>query len=97
MQDYGIWTVITPIVTIILAILTRQVMLSLMLGIFVGFTVIHDHNLLLGVQGTVDGIIDTFSSAGEYANNCLYGHDWWDHETCCRYRRSSRSSSVTHK
>ncbi|ROR58381.1 UNVERIFIED_ORG: transporter (NhaC family) [Providencia alcalifaciens] len=64
MQDYGIWTVITPIVTIILAILTRQVMLSLMLGILVGFTVIHDHNVLLGVQGTVDGIIDTFSSAG---------------------------------
>ncbi len=53
-----------PIVTIILAILTRQVMLSLMLGIFVGFTVINDHNLLLGVQGTVDGIIDTFHLQG---------------------------------
>ncbi|WP_272516285.1 MULTISPECIES: Na+/H+ antiporter NhaC family protein [unclassified Providencia] len=64
MHDYGIWTVITPIVTIILAILTRQVMLSLMLGILVGFTVINDHNVLLGVKGTVDGIINTFSSAG---------------------------------
>ena len=64
MHDYGIWTIITPIVTILLAILTRQVMLSLMLGIFVGFTVINDHNILLGVKGTVDGIIDTFSSAG---------------------------------
>jgi len=64
MHDYGIWTIITPIVTIILAILTRQVMLSLMLGILVGFTVINDHNVLLGVKGTVDGIINTFSSAG---------------------------------
>ncbi|WP_369311167.1 Na+/H+ antiporter NhaC family protein [Providencia rettgeri] len=64
MHDYGIWTIITPIVTIILAILTRQVMLSLMLGILVGFTVINDHNILLGVKGTVDGIINTFSSAG---------------------------------
>ncbi|HEC8327248.1 TPA: sodium:proton antiporter [Providencia rettgeri] len=64
MHDYGIWTVITPIVTIILAILTRQVMLSLMLGILVGFTVINDQNVLLGVKGTVDGIINTFSSAG---------------------------------
>lgn len=64
MHDYGIWTVITPIVTIILAILTRQVMLSLMLGILVGFTVINDNNVLLGVKGTVDGIINTFSSAG---------------------------------
>ena len=64
MHDYGIWTIITPIVTILLAILTRQVMLSLMLGILVGFTVIHDHNILLGIKGTVDGIIDVFSSAG---------------------------------
>ncbi|NMT48807.1 Na+/H+ antiporter NhaC family protein [Providencia stuartii] len=64
MQDYGIWTVITPIVTILLAILTRQVMLSLMLGILVGFTVIHDHNILLGIKGTVDGVIDTFASPG---------------------------------
>ncbi|MTB65798.1 sodium:proton antiporter [Providencia sp. wls1943] len=64
MHDYGIWTIITPIVTILLAILTRQVMLSLMLGILVGFTVINDHNVLLGIRGTVDGIIDTFSSAG---------------------------------
>ncbi|MCW2254746.1 Na+/H+ antiporter NhaC [Providencia alcalifaciens] len=64
MQDYGIWTIITPIVTILLAILTRQVILSLMLGILVGFTVIHDHNILLGVKGTIDGIIDTFASPG---------------------------------
>lgn len=28
MHDYGIWTIITPLVTIILAILTRQVILS---------------------------------------------------------------------
>ena len=33
MQDYGIWTVITPVVTIILAICTRQVILSLLIGI----------------------------------------------------------------
>lgn len=64
MQDYGIWTIITPIVTILLAILTRQVILSLMLGILVGFTVIHDHSILLGIKGTVDGIIDTFASPG---------------------------------
>jgi hypothetical protein len=37
MHDYGIWTIITPLVTIILAILTRQVILSLLTGIFVGY------------------------------------------------------------
>ena len=41
MHDYGIWTIITPLVTIILAILTRQVILSLLTGIFVGYAVIN--------------------------------------------------------
>ncbi|MDC9597061.1 Na+/H+ antiporter NhaC family protein [Xenorhabdus anantnagensis] len=64
MNDYGIWTIITPVVTIILAIFTRQVILSLLLGILVGFTVINDHHVILGIQGTIEGIIDTFSSSG---------------------------------
>ncbi|MCC8379610.1 Na+/H+ antiporter NhaC family protein [Xenorhabdus sp. PB30.3] len=64
MHDYGIWTIVTPVVTIILAILTRQVMLSLMLGILVGFTVIHDHNIILGIKSTLEGVINTFTSSG---------------------------------
>jgi tetracycline resistance efflux pump len=64
MHDYGVWTIITPLVTICLAIFTRQVILSLLMGIVVGFTVINDHNLLQGISGTLNGIIDTFSSPG---------------------------------
>ncbi len=64
MQDYGIWTVITPLVTIGLAIYTRQVILSLLAGVFVGFTVINGFNPLTGTAATLDGIIDIFSSAG---------------------------------
>ncbi|MGL5385293.1 MAG: Na+/H+ antiporter NhaC family protein [Serratia sp. (in: enterobacteria)] len=63
MHDYGIWTIITPLVTIFLAIFTRQVILSLLAGIFVGFVVIN-HSLLGGVGATLNGIIDTFASAG---------------------------------
>lgn len=63
MHDYGIWTIITPLVTIILAILTRQVILSLLTGIFVGYAVIH-HSIIQGVGGTLNGIIETFASAG---------------------------------
>ncbi|HEJ7035251.1 TPA: Na+/H+ antiporter NhaC family protein [Serratia marcescens] len=63
MHDYGIWTVITPLVTIFLAIFTRQVILSLLAGIFVGFVVIN-HSLLGGIGATLNGIIDTFASAG---------------------------------
>lgn len=64
MHDYGIWTIITPLVTICLAIFTRQVILSLLMGIVVGFTVINDHNIIHGISGTLNGIIDTFSSPG---------------------------------
>lgn len=64
MIDYGIWTIVTPLVTIGLAIYTRQVILSLLSGIFVGFTVIGGFNPLTGVTDTLDGIIGIFSSAG---------------------------------
>lgn len=64
MEDYGIWTVITPLVTIGLAIVTRQVILSLLAGALVGTTVIAGFNPLLGIKGTVDGIIGVFGSAG---------------------------------
>ncbi len=63
MHDYGIWTVITPLVTIFLAIFTRQVILSLLAGIVVGFIVIH-HSLLGGIAATFNGIIETFASPG---------------------------------
>lgn len=62
MNDYGIWTIITPIITIILSIITRQVILSLLIGILVGYTVINDHNILLGIQATLTGIIATFAA-----------------------------------
>ncbi|MBD1567275.1 Na+/H+ antiporter NhaC family protein [Vibrio sp. SA48] len=64
MTDYGIWTIITPLVTIILAIWTRQVILSLLAGVFVGFTVMNDFNPIVGVKDTLDGIINIFGSAG---------------------------------
>ncbi|MGR2769123.1 Na+/H+ antiporter NhaC family protein [Photobacterium ganghwense] len=64
MQDYGIWTVITPLVTITLAVLTRQVILSLLAGALVGYTVMAGFNPLVGVQHTLDNIIDVFASAG---------------------------------
>ena len=63
MHDYGIWTIITPLVTIILAILTREVILSLLTGIFVGYAVIN-HSIIQGVGATLNGIIETFASAG---------------------------------
>lgn len=63
MHNYGIWTIITPMVTIILAIITRQVILSLLTGIFVGYVVI-SHSFIQAIGGTLNGIIETFASPG---------------------------------
>jgi Na+/H+ antiporter NhaC len=70
MSSYGIWTIVTPLVTIILAIFTRQVIPSLMAGIFVGFVVIN-HSLTLGIGATLNGIIETLAS-GDSARTVIF-------------------------
>lgn len=64
MQDYGIWAVLTPLLTILLAILTRQVILSLLTGSVFGFIVLHDFHILGGIKATLDGIINIFADGG---------------------------------
>lgn len=64
MQDYGIWTVLTPLLTILLAVLTRQVILSLLTGSVFGFIVLHDFHILEGIKATLDGIIKIFADGG---------------------------------
>ncbi|WP_373766860.1 Na+/H+ antiporter NhaC family protein [Glaesserella sp.] len=64
MQDYGIWAVLTPLLTILLAVLTRQVILSLLTGSVFGFIVLHDFHILVGIKATLDGIIHIFADGG---------------------------------
>lgn len=64
MQDYGIWAVLTPLLTIFLAILTRQVILSLLTGSVFGFIILHDFHVLGGIKATLDGIIKIFADGG---------------------------------
>ncbi len=64
MHDYGIWAVLTPLLTILLAILTRQVILSLLTGSVFGFIVLHDFHILGGIKATLDGIIKIFADGG---------------------------------
>ncbi|QIR07775.1 Na+/H+ antiporter NhaC family protein [Salinivibrio costicola] len=64
MTDYGVWTVVTPLVTIVLAVVTRQVILSLLAGAMVGYTVIANFNPFAGVAKALDSYIGVFASAG---------------------------------
>ncbi|SFV91105.1 Na+/H+ antiporter [hydrothermal vent metagenome] len=56
-MEYGIISIIIPLLTIALAIITKDVIVSLMGGIFAGLLVLHGFNPLQAFKGLFDGII----------------------------------------
>lgn len=62
-EHYGIWSIIPPLVAIILAFKTKQVLPSLFLAIFVGATIISGGNVFTGFASTIQKYI-----AGSIAN-----------------------------
>jgi len=65
MPDPSWHSILPPIIAIILAIWTKQVILSLFAGIWMGFTLINGFNPLTGFTAGVDGLIHVFSEAGD--------------------------------
>jgi Na+/H+ antiporter NhaC len=65
MSDPSWYSVLPPILAIILAIWTKQVILSLFAGIWMGFTILSGFNPLTGVTASLDGIINVFSDPGD--------------------------------
>jgi len=64
MDHYGLFSLVPPLIAIILAIWTRQVYLSLLIGIWLGWVVIADGNLLAGTFDTVQGLVSVFQDPG---------------------------------
>ena len=64
MSEYGFLSLVPPVLAIALAIRTKQVIFSLLLAILVGWTIINDGNVFLGLLGTIDGLVDVFQSKG---------------------------------
>jgi Na+/H+ antiporter NhaC len=65
MTDPSWYSVLPPILAIILAIWTKQVILSLFAGIWMGFTLLNGFNPITGVTAGLDGIINVFSDPGD--------------------------------
>lgn len=65
MTDPSWHSVLPPILAIILAIWTKEVILSLFAGIWIGFTLMNGFNPLTGVTASLDGIINVFSDPGD--------------------------------
>ena len=65
MSDPSWYSILPPIMAIILAIWTKQVILSLFAGIWMGFTILSGFNPLTGVTASLDGIINVFTDPGD--------------------------------
>jgi len=63
-MEYGWLSVIPPIFAILLAIKTRQVFISLSLGILAGWIIISNGNALIGIELSIQSLIDVFNDAG---------------------------------
>ncbi len=64
METYGWISIIPPVVAIILAIKTKQVYPSLFLGIWLGWTAIHNWNPLAGLRYALEATVDVFKDSG---------------------------------
>ena len=64
MNDFGLLSVLPPLLAIILALKTKQVYISLVVGIWLGWLIISDWNILQGSIATLEGFVDVFKSPG---------------------------------
>ncbi len=65
MSDPSWYSILPPLLAIILAISTKQVVLSLFAGIWMGFTIMSGFNPLAGVTASLDGLINVFTDPGD--------------------------------
>ena len=65
MTDPGWLSILPPLLAILLAIWTKQVILSLFAGIWMGFFILNGFNPLVGVTAGLDGVIAVFGDAGD--------------------------------
>jgi len=70
-MEYGILSIVIPLLTIILAIITKDVIVSLMGGIFAGLLVLNGYDPLSAFIALFDGIIDLLSE-GWIAKTLLF-------------------------
>jgi tetracycline resistance efflux pump len=65
MTDPSWYSVLPPVLAIILAIWTKQVILSLFAGIWMGSMLLNGFNPLLGVTAGIDSIVNVFTDPGD--------------------------------
>jgi Na+/H+ antiporter NhaC len=64
MEHFGFLSVLPPLVAIVLAIKTRQVFISLLFGIWMGWVILSDGNVFSGTINTIQALVDVFKDSG---------------------------------
>ena len=65
MTDPGWYSILPPLLAIVLAIWSKQVILSLFAGIWMGFFILEGFNPLAGLTAGLDGVVNVFGDAGD--------------------------------
>jgi len=64
MDSFGFWSVVPPLLAILIAIKTKQVFSSLLFGIWLGWVIINEGNVLSGSMDTINALVDVFKDPG---------------------------------
>lgn len=65
MSEPAWYSVLPPVLAIVLAIWTKQVILALFAGIWIGYTLLNGMNPLAGFTAGLDGVIAVFADGGD--------------------------------
>lgn len=63
-MEFGIWSLVPPIIAMAVAIIFKKVALALLLGVFSGYVIINNLNVLTAITSTVDGILNVAADVG---------------------------------
>lgn len=61
-MEYGFLSVVPPVLTILLAILTKNVFVSLFIGVFCGFCIINGFQIITALNATLNGFVSILES-----------------------------------
>ncbi len=64
MESYGFLSLLPPVIAIVLAIRTKQVHISLLFGIWLGWIIIDGYNPIQGSFDTIEALVNVFQDAG---------------------------------
>jgi Na+/H+ antiporter NhaC len=65
MTEPSWYSILPPVLAIVLAIWSKQVLLSLFAGIWIGYTLLNGYNPLVGVTEGLEGMVNVFGDAGD--------------------------------